>query len=125
MIPLRAACTGGSHRPEPGTTVIRPTAATPPSPDPADERVLRAKYFDWCSARVAERFVSLDVKEIYQLAGGGADMPFSEVVDRATEALAAQMSLPTFEAWVAAYRADPQKYEEDLAGFWRDQVDEQ
>jgi hypothetical protein len=32
------------------------------------------------------------------------------------------MSLPSFEAWVTSYRANPQKYEEDLAGFWRDQV---
>lgn len=66
--------------------------------------------------------MSLEVKEIYALAGGGSEMPFSEVVDRATEALAAQMSLPSFEDWVLAYRSDPQKYEEDLAGFWKDQV---
>lgn len=49
-------------------------------------------------------------------------MPFTELVDRATEALAAQMSLPSFESWVTSYRSNPQKYEEDLAGFWRDQV---
>jgi hypothetical protein len=49
-------------------------------------------------------------------------MPFTELVDRATEALAAQMSLPSFESWVALYQANPQKYDEDLAGFWRDQV---
>lgn len=84
--------------------------------------MLRAKYFDWCSARVAERFVSLEVKQIYDLAEGGPDMPFSEVVDRATEALAASMQLPSYEAWVAGYRADPERYEEDLAGFWKDQV---
>lgn len=83
--------------------------------------MLRAKYFDWCSARVAERFVSLEVKEIYELAGGGSEMAFNEVVDRATEALASQMSLPSFDEWVAAYRSDPQRYEEDLAGFWREQ----
>ena len=52
----------------------------------------------------------------------GERVPFPVVVDRATEALAAQMSLPSFEAWVAAYRANPQKYEEDLAGFWREQA---
>ncbi len=32
------------------------------------ERVLRAKYLDWCSARVAERFLALTPDEIYQLA---------------------------------------------------------
>lgn len=104
--------------------VIRPTAPTPTGPDPEELRVLRAKYFDWCSARVAERFVSLGVQEIYELAGmaEGERVPFPQVVDRATEALAAQMSLPSLESWVAAYRSNPQKYEEDLAGFWKDEV---
>ena len=84
--------------------------------------MLRAKYYDWCSARVAERFVSLEVKQIYALAEGGSEMPFGEVVDRATEALAATMELPSFETWAAGYRSDPRRYEEDLAGFWKDQV---
>ena len=32
------------------------------------ERILRAKYLDWCSARVAERFLALTPDEIYELA---------------------------------------------------------
>jgi len=36
--------------------------------NPAEERVLRAKYFDWCSARVAERFLRLSPDQIYELA---------------------------------------------------------
>jgi|GEM_PF-192637 len=37
--------------------------------DPAvDERVLRAKYLDWCSAKVADRFLRLSPDEIYELA---------------------------------------------------------
>ena len=32
------------------------------------ERILRAKYLDWCSARVADRFLALSPDEIYQLA---------------------------------------------------------
>lgn len=87
--------------------------------------MLRAKYFDWCSARVAERFISLDVREIYELAGvsgSGEDLSFTEVVDRATETLASRMSLPTFEDWSESYRADPQKYDVDLAGFWKDHI---
>jgi hypothetical protein len=32
------------------------------------QRVLRAKYLDWCSARIAERFLALSPDEIYQLA---------------------------------------------------------
>ncbi|HUP89358.1 MAG TPA: hypothetical protein VM100_08410 [Longimicrobiales bacterium] len=30
--------------------------------------VLRAKYLDWCSAKIAERFLALSPDEIYQLA---------------------------------------------------------
>jgi hypothetical protein len=33
-----------------------------------DGAILRAKYLDWCSARVAERFVSLAPEEVYELA---------------------------------------------------------
>jgi hypothetical protein len=33
-----------------------------------ERRVLRAKYLDWCSARIAERFVALSPDETYQLA---------------------------------------------------------
>jgi hypothetical protein len=36
--------------------------------DGGEERVLRAKYLDWCSARVAERFLELTPDEIYELA---------------------------------------------------------
>ena len=32
------------------------------------ERILRAKYLDWCSARVAESFLALSPDEIYELA---------------------------------------------------------
>jgi hypothetical protein len=30
--------------------------------------ILRAKYLDWCSARIAERFLELSPDEIYELA---------------------------------------------------------
>lgn len=39
------------------------------------ESTLRAKYLDWCSARLAERFLDLSPEEIYALArpeGGGS-----------------------------------------------------
>jgi len=37
-------------------------------PDRGDDQILRAKYLDWCSARIAERFLKLTPEEIYQLA---------------------------------------------------------
>lgn len=36
--------------------------------DHSADRVLRAKYLDWCSARLADRFLALTPDEIYQLA---------------------------------------------------------
>jgi hypothetical protein len=89
------------------------------------EREQRAKYFDWCSARIADRFVSLSVQEIYALADSASpsadeDRSFQVVMERATEVLAARTELPTFEEWLASYRADPARYEADMIGFWRD-----
>lgn len=34
----------------------------------SEASILRAKYLDWCSARIAERFLALTADEIYQLA---------------------------------------------------------
>jgi hypothetical protein len=48
-------------------------------PDRGDDQILRAKYLDWCSARIAERFLKLTPEEIYQLAHrasqGGNSLP--------------------------------------------------
>lgn len=88
--------------------------------------MLRAKYFDWCSARIAERFVHLSVQEIYALADSAAaseeeDRSFQLIMDRATAVLASSTVLPSLEEWVAAYTADPASYDADLIGFWREQ----
>ena len=113
-----------------------------------DLAVLRSKYHDWCSARVADRFVELSPEEIYELAhagpGGGAgessgrvrgmgeasasdagafsfaDAGYSEMVRRVTEVLATSMELPSFEEWAASYRADPERYEREMVGFWKE-----
>jgi hypothetical protein len=39
----------------------------------SEEKILRAKYLDWCSARIAERFLALSPDEIYQLAERATD----------------------------------------------------
>lgn len=39
----------------------------------ADEAVLRAKYLDWCSARLADHFLQLTPGEIYELAQEAAE----------------------------------------------------
>ncbi len=143
---------------------------------PADERILRAKYLDWCSARVADRFLELTPDQIYELAhrpirrgashgaatatvespdGGSAEashrsgvaaapssyadaegavaggvsegeaevadapLDYASLVARATEALAAQMELPTFSVWLARYEREPEQYEKELLGLWK------
>lgn len=98
--------------------------------EPDDGRILRAKYLDWCSARVAERFLQLTPDEIYRVAhegagGAGADSPvgvelsYRTLVERVTEALTARMELPSYEEWAAAYAESPERFEAELSGLWR------
>jgi hypothetical protein len=110
--------------------------------DLPQERVLRAKYFDWCSAQVADRFLALSPDEIYALANaaseGGAlpqvssvqelasvevpGLTFRTMVERVTEILAAQIGLPSFDQWAAAYAESPEHFDAELLGFWREHL---
>jgi len=116
-----------------------------------DDRTLRAKYLDWCSARLAERFLAMTPEQIYRLAqetpSGARSKPagaveaslpdspvavnpvslsesdsFPEIVERITREIETAMGLPDFETWVVAYRASPDQYEEEMLGFWRDRL---
>lgn len=42
--------------------------------DPEGERILRAKYLDWCSAKVADYFLGLTPDQIYELAHPGPEL---------------------------------------------------
>ncbi len=103
--------------------------------DPDLGRVLRAKYLDWCSARLADRFLRLTPDEIYEMAqraepepasgphsedGVGTEVSYRSVVERVTEALASRIQLPTYEEWAAAYAEAPERFEEELLGLWRE-----
>ncbi len=107
--------------------------------DPDLGRVLRAKYLDWCSARLADRFLRLTPDEIYELAQHaeaepegvppgatdhvvGTEVSYRSVVERVTEALASRIQLPSFEEWSAAYREAPERFDEELLGLWREDV---
>ena len=97
-------------------------------------RTLRAKYLDWCSARIAERFLDLSPEEIYELAypaGRDADSPppslpdptqdgYRALVQRVTESLLGRVSLPTFEQWSEAYRESPGRFDPEMLGFWKE-----
>ena len=99
-----------------------------------DDRVgntLRAKYLDWCSARIAERFLELEPEEIYTMARPaesaetGHSVSYAEgsyrvLVQRVTESLLERMSLPPFEEWSRSYAADPARFDAEMLGFWKD-----
>ncbi|MGH7475198.1 MAG: hypothetical protein ACRELD_02820 [Longimicrobiales bacterium] len=105
----------------------------------AEDPALRSKYLDWCSARLAERFLALKPEAIYELAFGATDsealasgagasgglsslvgrrVSYSELVERVTEVLAARTALPSFAEWRQSYQANPALYEAELL-FWR------
>lgn len=111
----------------------------------SDDAVLRRKYLDWCSARIADSFLQLTPEEIYRLAYGedasdGGDegswaegsaneaaesrLSYRELVGRVTERLAMRMQLPPYELWAQEYRAGPEKFEAELLGFWRPEEEE-
>lgn len=93
---------------------------------PVDPDVLRAKYRDYCSARVADVLLSLTPDEIYIIAeaearrqrGGEGPGSYSEAVDLATHRVRSQLNLPDFAAWAVAYQAEPSRFDPLLLGLW-------
>ena len=101
-----------------------------PSPDLA-ERVLRAKYLDYCSSQVAEHLLLLSPDEIYVLAqeallaGGQKSEPsYEQMVRLATEGVAQRLTLPPFEQWAEEYQRDPARYDDQLIGLWESELDD-
>lgn len=108
--------------------------------DQSGDRTLRAKYLDWCSARLAERFLDLSPEDIYDLArpergaeaplvdGGPAEarLPppthrgYRALVQRVTESLLERTPLPTYEQWSAAYVEAPERFDAELLGLWKE-----
>lgn len=97
-----------------------------------DPSVLRAKYLDYCSARVAEVLLRLSADEMYVLAEAAAReagledaqaLSYDRIVRLATERLSRQISLPPFETWVKAYREDPEHFERELLGLWESDLE--
>lgn len=98
-----------------------------PTPHRSADPVLRAKYLDYCSARVAEALLDLSADDMYLLAQEvagdapepGQDMPpFSTIVRLATERLTRDLSLPDFPEWVRDYKKDPERFEREMIGLW-------
>ncbi len=94
------------------------------------ERVLRAKYLDYCSSRVAEHLLLLSPDEIYVLAqeelrGGGtkSEPSYAQLVRLATEGVAQRLTLPPFEQWADEYKRNPARYDDQLMGLWESELE--
>lgn len=106
-------------------------ARSPGSGEPVDS-VLKAKYLDYCSARLSEVFLSLSPERVYRLveeAAGEAglnpaDLGFQTMVELVTDKLSASVPLPELEAWADDYRAHPERYDPYLLGFWEETVED-
>jgi hypothetical protein len=110
--------------------------------DQSGDRTRRAKYLDWCSARLAERFLDLSPEQIYELARpndpaarspeadlGNSRLPlpthesYRSLVQRVTDVLLERTPLPTYEQWSAAYDEAPERFDVELLGFWKEAVE--
>lgn len=103
----------------------------PPADDPRDDPVLTAKYLDYCSARLAEVFLSLSDERIYRMVEEAAregrlnvaELGFEEMVTLVTDKLRQSVPLPDLETWAEAYREDPGQFEPYLMGLWERSVE--
>ncbi len=104
-------------------------AASLGSDDQIDE-VLRAKYLDFCSARLTEVFLSLSEERIYRLVEEAAreanlqvgTLNFQTMVRLVTQKLEESVPLPDLETWAREYTADPERFDKHLLGLWKDLV---
>ena len=99
--------------------------------DENEESVLRAKYRDYCSAKVAEALLSLSPDDIYSLAetearaaGQGAPASYNEAIRFATRSIRDRLDLPGFRAWAEEYKSDPGRFDPHLMGLWKSEVDD-
>lgn len=91
--------------------------------------VLRAKYLDYCSARISEVFLSLSDERTYQLMeeaareGGlsAGSLSFQEMMRLVTRKLQRSVPLPDLETWVREYEEAPERYDALLLGLWEEE----
>lgn len=89
-------------------------ADTPGTIDPH----IRARYLEYCAARISEVFLSLSDERTYALMEEAArdagieigSLGFPEMMDLVTERLRADVPLPGLATFAAEYRADPEKF---------------
>lgn len=94
--------------------------------------ILRAKYLDYCSARVAEVLMGLSADEMYVLAQDvaresqvdpGDSLSYDEIVRLATWRLSQTIPLPTLQEFEGAYGEDPERFEKEMMGLWERELE--
>ena len=88
--------------------------------------ILRAKYLDYCSARISEVFLSLTDEHTYRLmeeAAREADLSagalgFQAMMQLVTRKLQKSVPLPDLETWIEEYTRAPERYDPYLLGLW-------
>ena len=90
---------------------------------------LWTRYVDWCSARIAARFLELSAEQIWVLAdrsrqraapaegGEGPDGSYLELVRQVTLELFSELGLPTFREWEESYHGNPAPYDAEILGY--------
>lgn len=94
------------------------------------DEVLHAKYLDYCSARICDVFMELEEERVFELARtaereAGLDhgsLSFRTIAELLVEKMSGEVALPGFDEWAAAYREDPERYDQHLLGLWKDSV---
>lgn len=100
------------------STIRNPGKPTETSPHADEDRVLRAKYLDWCSAQVADHFLALSPDEIFELAERASqgdatpDRGASVLSDVSSDAVVTTVVEPADE--LSSYRAVVQRVTEVL-----------
>jgi hypothetical protein len=93
----------------------------------SSDPLLRAKYLDYCSARVADLLLQLTADEMYLLAQDAAreiesktegTLSYTEIVQLATGRISRKLAIPDFDTWLEEYRKDPHRYEKEMLGLW-------
>lgn len=100
--------------------------------DPPSESEIRAKYLEYCSARISEVFLSLSDERTYQFleeaaVEAGIDLAslgFQEKMRIVSEKLRDSIPLPAFADWAAEYREHPERFEPILIGLWKEAMDD-
>lgn len=99
--------------------------------DEGGESALRAKYLDYCSARISEIFLALSDDRIYDIMEEAAreagrdpgELGYRAQVRLVTEKLRDSVPLPEMDEWMREYREDPEKFEPYLLGLGQSPVE--